>query len=1144
MIADATTQIAALPQPSQPLVVPAPAPGERIEINLTPDTVLRLAFDLRGAQVEVVDGKILITLANGAVVALSGALVTQFLAGGDATLQDVLSSAAGTPDAPEHHVPSSPTFQHGHALGSLGAGLDSAGALSGSKLGGSSDDSGFHSNSPITPPAGIVAPVNAPPDAADDVFTTSEDTALVIGAPGLLANDKDANADALTASLLSGPAHGSLALNGDGSFTYTPDANYSGADSFTYRVSDGRGGTDTATVSLTVTAVADAPTVTAAPAAGNEDTSIALNVTAALVDTDGSEHLTLQVGAIPVGATLSDGSHSFTATAGNTAVDVTGWALGSLTITPPANSDADFALTVTATSIESSNGDSASTIVSLPVTVTAVADAPTLAVAPAAGNEDTAIALSISPALTDTDGSEHLSLQVSAIPVGATLSDGSHSFTATAGNTAVDITGWALGSLTVTPPANSDADFALTVTATSTEASNGDTASTIASLPVTVTAVADAPTLVVAPATGNEDTAIALSIAPALTDTDGSEHLTLQVGAIPVGATLSDGSHSFTATVGSTAVDVTGWALGSLTVTPPSNSDADFALTVTATSTEGSNGDSASTVASLPVTVVAVADAPTLVVAPAAGNEDTAIALSVSPALVDTDGSESLAVQIGAIPVGAMLSDGTHSFTATAGSTSVDVSSWDLSSLSVTPAANSTTGFSLAVTATSTESSNGDTATTTVSLPVSIVPVNDAPAGADNTVTTAEDTPYIFSAADFGFSDAQDSPANALLGVHITALPAAGQLLLNGVAVALGAFVPAGEIALGHLTFAPAADANGSGYAGFSFQVQDDGGTANGGVDLDPTPDTITIDVTPVNDAPVAGNDSYTTSEDTPLVIVGPGVLANDTDVENNPLSATKLSGPAHGSLTLNPDGSFTYTPDANYGGPDGFTYTVDDGHGGTATGTVTLTVTPVADAPTLTTAPVTGNVNTAIPLSVSAALVDTDGSETLALQIGAIPVGATLSDGVHSFTATAGNTTADVSGWTLSALTVTPPASDASDFTLTLTATATETANGDSATNAATLAVTVVGPLFTAGNDTVDFASVTAGSYTAGSQYDALGGDDVVTLPADAAAAAAAGYDTTQAFHGGAGNDSLVGGTLADRLFGDAGNDTIRGGA
>ena len=184
-----------------------------------------------------------------------------------------------------------------------------------------------------------------------------------------------------------------------------------------------------------------------------------------------------------------------------------------------------------------------------------------------------------------------------------------------------------------------------------------------------------------------------------------------------------------------------------------------------------------------------MADAPALTVAPATGNEDTAIALTVSPALTDTDGSETLTVQIGAIPVGATLSDGTHSFTASPGNMAVDVSGWTLTSLSITPAANSDAGFALTISATSTESSNGDTATTTVALPVTVITVNDAPAGADNAVTTDEDTAYSFIAADFGISDANDSPANSLLAVRIASLPAAGQLLLNGVSVAAGQFV-------------------------------------------------------------------------------------------------------------------------------------------------------------------------------------------------------------------------------------------------------------------------------------------------------------------------------------------------------------------
>jgi len=139
-LVDATTQIAALPQQALPLVVAEPAPGERVDINLASDMVLRFAFDLKGAQIAVVDGKILLTLPTGAVIALSGDLVAQFLAGGDGALQDVLSSAAGATGSPEHHAPSSPTFQHAHHLESLGAALDSTGAQGSLDAGGQRGD--------------------------------------------------------------------------------------------------------------------------------------------------------------------------------------------------------------------------------------------------------------------------------------------------------------------------------------------------------------------------------------------------------------------------------------------------------------------------------------------------------------------------------------------------------------------------------------------------------------------------------------------------------------------------------------------------------------------------------------------------------------------------------------------------------------------------------------------------------------------------------------------------------------------------------------------------------------------------------------------------------------------------------------------
>ena len=139
-------------------------------------------------------------------------------------------------------------------------------------------------------------------------------------------------------------------------------------------------------------------------------------------------------------------------------------------------------------------------------------------------------------------------LTVSSIPVGATISSGANTFTATAGNTTATITGWNLATLTVLPPLHSDTDFTLVVASTATEGANGAAATTSANLVVTVNAVADAPTLTVNAASGNEDSAIGLSIATALVDTDGSETLSLTVSSIPIGATISSGANTFTAT--------------------------------------------------------------------------------------------------------------------------------------------------------------------------------------------------------------------------------------------------------------------------------------------------------------------------------------------------------------------------------------------------------------------------------------------------------------------------------------------------------------------------------------------------------------------------------------------------------------------
>ncbi len=322
-----------------------------------------------------------------------------------------------------------------------------------------------------------------------DSGETAEDTEIVFQAADLIANDVDFDGDSIEIIEVGGAINGAVLMADDGTITFTPDADFSGEAGFTYTASDGHGGTSTQFVTVHVAAVADAAEVSTGAAAGDEDTAIALNVSANLTDTDGSETLiSLTVSDIPAGATLSDGTNNFTATAGDTEVDIAAWSLGSLTITPPANSDADFELAVAAVVTEASNGDTKTAFDAIGVTVNAVADAPEILTGSAIGDEGTAIALSLSANLTDTDGSEALTeLVVSAIPEGAELSDGINSFIATAVDNDTDIVGWNLAALTITPPVGSDAEFQLQIRATSTEASNGDTASSLGSIDVAVT---------------------------------------------------------------------------------------------------------------------------------------------------------------------------------------------------------------------------------------------------------------------------------------------------------------------------------------------------------------------------------------------------------------------------------------------------------------------------------------------------------------------------------------------------------------------------------------------------------------------------------------------------------------------------------
>ncbi|HSB69073.1 MAG TPA: ELWxxDGT repeat protein [Candidatus Methylomirabilis sp.] len=318
-------------------------------------------------------------------------------------------------------------------------------------------------------------------------------------------------------------------------------------------------------------------------------------------------------------------------------------------------------------------------------------------------------------------------------------------------------------------------------------------------------------------------------------------------------------------------------------------------------------GVDASPAQPLVITVIPVNDAPVAVADVYSTNEDQAVSGSVLTNDSDADTAALLAELVSGPGNGTLLlnADGTFTYTPVKdfnGSDSFTYRAFD-----------------------------GDTTSDPATVSISVHSVNDAPSfqtGADVAV-------------------AEDSGAQTRTGWAASISTGAGNEGSQTLTFAVTNDSPAlfsvqpSLTAAGVLTFTPAPNANGT--AQVTVTLKDSGGTANGGTDTS-APQTFTITVTEVNDAPVAAGDAYTTAEETPLTIAAPDLLANDTDMEGDPLIAELVAGPVHGTLTLGTDGGFTYIPDLHYTGPDHFTYLADDDEGAaSAPVTVTLTVVPIS---------------------------------------------------------------------------------------------------------------------------------------------------------------------------------------------------------
>jgi hypothetical protein len=221
---------------------------------------------------------------------------------------------------------------------------------------------------------------------------------------------------------------------------------------------------------------------------------------------------------------------------------------------------------------------------------------------------------------------------------------------------------------------------------------------------------------------------------------------------------------------------------------------------------------------------------------------------------------------------------------------------------------------------------------------------NSAPVAVDDAYSTGEDTPLTVAASGVIGNDPDDEH-DTLTATLVSGPSHAASFGLN---------------TDGSFHYTP-----GTGFHGpdsFTYRVSDGEFGSNTA--------TVRITVNAANHPPGAAADAYTTTVKTTLTVAAPGVLANDADPDGDALSAVLVSGPSHGTVTLNPDGSFSYIPATGFAGTDTFTYRASDGRAVSATATVTLTVTyrftgffqPVDNLPTVNRA----NAGQAIPIKFS----------------------------------------------------------------------------------------------------------------------------------------------------------------------------------
>ncbi|EMW7724454.1 tandem-95 repeat protein [Vibrio parahaemolyticus] len=794
-----------------------------------------------------------------------------------------------------------------------------------------------------------VAPVA---DIVADKATVVEDTSTVIK---VLGNDTfEGDDQVVSLDTNNGPANGTVSVNPDGSVTYTPNDNYHGTDSFTYIVTSG-GVSESTTVSVDVTPVNDAPVAKDDIATTQEDTAVTIDVLPNDTDVDGDK-LSIESASVP----KEQGT-----------VEVVN---GKLVFTPTENFNGDAEIIYTDT--DGALTDQAT----VKVTVNAVNDTPVVEsnIADQALAEDfTPYTIDLNTAFSDVDNvdgeltfsvSGNSNIQVAIVNGIATITptadwNGSETLTFTATDPSGESTSQTVN-FTVAPVADIVADKATVVEDTSTvikvlgndtfegtdkvvslDTNNGPANGTVSVNPdgsvtytpndnyhgtdsftyivtsggvsesttvnVDVTPVNDAPVAKDDIATTQEDTAVTIDVLPNDSDVDGDK-LSIESASVP----KEQGT-----------VEVVG---GKLVFTPAENFNGDAEITYTVT--DGQLTDEAK----VTVTVNPVNDAPTIKVDAVESITEDAVSIDTVVAALtvrDTDTPEDqLAVSLENNSNGYFVLVGNEVKLTQAGVDAVNNDELNLKDLTISASV-----------------SDGVNPAASDSDSLIVNRVNDAPtvenAIADQVLsedfaTYTIDLNDAFKDSDSALNFSVSGNSNVLVSIE------------NGIA-----------------TISPTADWNGSETLTFTA--------------TDPSGESISqrVDFTVASVADIVA-DKATVVEDTPTIIK---VLGNDTfEGDGKVVSLDANNGPANGTVSVNPDGSVTYTPNDNYHGTDSFTYIVTSG-GVSESTMVSVDVTPVNDAPVAKDDIATTQEDTVVTIDVLPNDTDVDGDK-LSIQSATVP--------------------------------------------------------------------------------------------------------------------------------------------------------------